>query len=627
VLACDRIEPLRDADNSIVTQWDGHTLKKHSVTGEDVPDESAKRLVLNYVNPRPADWPAADFIVGNPPFMGDKVMRQSLGTGYVDALRSIYPEVPESADFVTYWWHKAARLVRERHAARFGFITTNSLRQIFNRRVLEAHLYPPSTDLRFKLALLFAIPDHPWVENADGAAVRIAMTVGATLRLGLGGTLQNVTSETEGAEGAVEVTLSTRTGTINADLTIGADVAGAVALKANEGISVNGMMLAGSGFIVSQDEAVKLGLGAVPGVDKHLRCYRNGKDLASRPRDVMLIDLFGLTADEARDKFPALYQHVWDNVKPERDQNNRPKLKRDWWLFAEVRKTLRDALCGLPRYIATGETAKHRFFQFLDCGIMPDHMLIAIAHDDAYVLGVLSSRAHVTWALATGGTLEDRPRYNKSRCFETFPFPDATEAQKAQIRDLAERLDAHRKRQLALHATLTMTDMYNVLEKLRADATLTAKERGIHDQGLVTVLRQLHDELDAAVAAAYGWDVELTDADILDRLVALNRARFAEETRGLIRYLRPEYQRPAAVVTQDVLDVGAETHPAPAAPAEPLPWPDTLADQIALVRGVIHQTAWQRADGAKMLARNFSGVRAPTVQRLVDALTALGQVG
>ena len=641
VLACDRIEPLRDAHNGIVTQWDGHTLKTHPVTGEAVPDEAAKRVVYTYVNPRPAEWPAADFIVGNPPFIGDKVMRQSLGEGYVDALRSTYPELPESADFVMVWWHKAARLVRERKAERFGFITTNSLRQIFNRRVLEAHLCPPSSDLRFKAALLFAIPDHPWVENADGAAVRIAMTVGAALRLGMVGTLQTVTAETEGAEGAVDVTLSSRTGKINADLTIGADVAGAVALKANEGISVNGMMLAGSGFIVSKEQAVKLGLGTVPGIDKHLRRYRNGKDLADRPRDVMLIDLFGLTAEQVRDQFPALYQHVWDNVKPERDSNNRPKLKRDWWLFAEVRKTLRAALDGLPRYIATGETAKHRFFQFLNSEITPDHMLIAIAHDDAYVLGVLSSSIHVTWALASGGTLEDRPRYNKSRCFEAFPFPDATEDQKALIRDIAERLDAHRKRQLALHATLTMTDMYNVLEALRANATLTAKQRAIHDQGLVTVLRQLHDELDAAVAAAYGWDAALDDADILDRLVALNRARADEESRGTVRYLRPAYQQPhvvpasagtttvqtdLALPASDLLPPASGLRP-PASAPQPLAWPATLADQIALVRGVIHQTAWQQTDGAKTLARHFTGVRAPTVQRLVDALSALGHVG
>jgi len=641
VLACDRIEPLRDAANGIVTQWDGHTLKPHPVTGESVPDESAKRVVYTYVNPHQAEWPAANFIVGNPPFIGPARMRDALGDGYTETLRTLYPEVPESADFVMYWWHKAACIVREHHAERFGFITTNSLRQTFNRRVLESQLSqsvlsPPASVLNPPLSLLFAIPDHPWVENADGAAVRIAMTVAATLRLGTVGTLQTVTAETEGTEGAVDVTLATRTGTINADLTIGADVAGAVALKANEDISCPGVKLHGAGFIVTRDEATALGLGRVSGLERHIREYRNGKDLTSRPREVMLIDLFGLTAEETRNKFPALYQHVWDNVKPERDSNNRPKLKRDWWLFGEVRKTLRAALVGCSRYIATVETSKHRFFTFLDNTIMPDHKLVCIAHDDAYVLGVISSHIHVTWALASGSTLEDRPVYPKSRCFETFPFPEATEEQKSRIREIAERLDAHRKRQLALHAALTMTDMYNVLEALRANETLTAKQRAIHDQGLVTVLRQLHDELDAAVAAAYCWDAALADADILDRLVALNRARADEESHGLIRYLRPAYQQPhvvpasagSAAIQSDLGLPSSDLRP-PASDLSPAPlaWPDTLADQIALVRGVIHQTAWQQTDGAKTLARHFTGVRAPTVQRLIDALSALGHVG
>jgi len=637
VLACDRIEPLRDAQNSIVTQWDGHTLKTHPVTGESVPDEAAKRVVYTYVNPRPSEWPAADFIVGNPPFIGPARMRAALGDGYTETLRMLYPEVPESADFVMYWWHKAACLVREGRAERFGFITTNSLRQTFNRRVLETHLYPPSNDLRFKTALLFAIPDHPWVENADGAAVRIAMTVAAVRRLGTVGTLQIVTAETDGAEGAVDVTLATRTGTINADLTIGADVASAISLIANGCISNRGVQVIGLGFIVTREEAAALGLGRIPGIERHVREYRNGRDLTSRPRDVMVIDLFGLTESDVRELFPEVYQWVHERVKPERDANKRDTYRRNWWIHGEPRKDFRPALEGLPRYVATVETSKHRFFQFLDASVLPDNKLICIAHDDAYVLGVLSSRIHVAWALTSGSHLGvgNDPVYVKTRCFETFPFPDATEEQKSRIREIAELLDAHRKRQLALHATLTITDMYNVLEAIRANDTLTTKQRAIHDQGLITVLRQLHDELDAAVAAAYGWDAALADADILDRLVTLNRARADEEAHGLIRYLRPAYQQPHVVpasagsaAVQSDLGLPSDLRPQTSdLSPEPLAWPDTLADQIALVRGVIHQTAWQQTDGAKTLARHFTGVRAPTVQRLVDALSALGHVG
>jgi len=693
VLACDRVEPRRDAANAIVTQWDGRTFKRHPVTGEEVPDETARRIVFTYVNPRPAEWPAADFIVGNPPFIGTARMRDALGDGYAETLRALYPDVPESADFVMYWWHKAACLVREGRAERFGFITTNSLRQTFNRRVLEAHLNDerltpnaqrptlngespalrvsrPVENLnversalnvkRFSpLAIVFAIPDHPWVENADSAAVRIAMTVSARQRRDAAATLQTVVAETEGVDGAVEVTLTTRMGTINADLTIGADVASAITLKADEDISCPGVKLHGSGFIVTRDEAAALGLGRIPGLEHHIREYRNGKDLTSRPRDVLVIDLFGLTEIEVRDRFPEVYQWVHERVKPERDANSRDSYRLNWWIHGEPRKAFRPALDGLTRYIATAETSKHRFLQFLDALVLPDNMLVCIAHDDAYVLGVLSSRIHVLWALATGAILGPTPRYNKSRCFETFPFPDATEEQKARIRDLAERLDAHRKRQLALHPSLTMTDMYNVLEAVRAEETLTAKQKAIHEQGLIIVLRQLHDELDAAVAAAYAWReniqyptrndqgesgenaqrstfnaqrLSLPDEEILTRLVALNKMRADEEARGQIRYLRPAYQHPFGVPASagDATvqpDLGLPTNELMNSRTNellPLAWPESLADQIALVRGVIHQTDWQPADGVKPLVRHFSGVRAPTIQRLVDALAALG---
>ena len=143
VLAFDRQEPLTDSHGQLVSRWDGSTTKAHPVTGEPVPDEAAQVVQWRYINPRQATWPAADFIVGNPPFIGNKRMRVALGDGYADALRAAWPEVPESADFVMYWWHKAAETVRQGQAERFGLITTNSLTMIFNRRVIEAHRLAP----------------------------------------------------------------------------------------------------------------------------------------------------------------------------------------------------------------------------------------------------------------------------------------------------------------------------------------------------------------------------------------------------------------------------------------------------------------------------------------------------
>ena len=200
-------------------------------------------------------------------------------------------------------------------------------------------------------------------------------------------------------------------------------------------------------------------------------------------------------------------------MKPERDQNNRASYRENWWVFGEPRGNFRPALVGLSRYIATVETAKHRFFVFLDASVLPDNRLVVVAVEDAFYLGVLSSCIHENWALATGGTLEDRPVYNKTLCFEKFPFPEATEPQRARIRELGEALDAHRKRQQAEHPKLTLTDIYNVLEKLRAGTPLSPKEQTTHEHGLVSVLRQIHDDLDAAVAEAYGFP-ELTQRTV-----------------------------------------------------------------------------------------------------------------
>jgi len=136
--------------------------------------------------------------------------------------------------------------------------------------------------------------------------------------------------------------------------------------------------------------------------------------------------------------------------------------------------------------------------------------------------------------------------YNSSVCFDPFPFPTPTDQQAATIRAIAEDLDAHRKRQQAAHPGLALTGMYNVLVKLRSGEELSLKEKAIHTQGLCSVLGDLHDRLDAAVAAAYGWPVDLADDDLLTRLVALNHQRAKEEAKGQVRWLRPDFQAPGA---------------------------------------------------------------------------------
>jgi len=271
------------------------------------------------------------------------------------------------------------------------------------------------------MQLAFAVPDHPWVDSANGAAVRIAMTVGQVQATS--GRLLSVQSEVSGADGEMEVQFRERTGVIHADLKLGANVLSATPLLANGFISNRGVIPHGTGFVVTEAEARQLGLGTVPGLEQHIREYRNGRDLASRPREVMVIDMQGLDAEEMRHRFPAAYQHLLERVKPERDLNPERSRREGWWLFARPNTELRRSLVGLTRFIATVYVAKHRVFQFLALAVLPDDGLVAIATGDALWLGVLSTEIHVAWALAAGGRLGvgNDPRYNKTRCFETEP--------------------------------------------------------------------------------------------------------------------------------------------------------------------------------------------------------------
>jgi hypothetical protein len=268
--------------------------------------------------------------------------------------------------------------------------------------------------------------------------------------------------------------------------------------------------------------------------------------LAALPRGRLVIDLFGLEDEAVRKRFPEVYEHLLRDVRPEREANRRATYRQFWWLFGEPRRDFRPALHGLKRQIATVDTARHRVFQFLDTSIVCDDKVVLVASDDALVLGALSSSVHVAWAQGQNTRLGqgDDPVYVKTRCFDPFPFPTPDRETAAEIRAIAEELDAHRKARQAEHPGLTLTDMYNVLEMLRSGAALDDDDRHIKDQGLVLMLKEYHDRLDAAVARAYGWPADLTDEQILERLVALNAERAEEEKNGKVRWLRPDYQIP-----------------------------------------------------------------------------------
>ncbi|MEI6606171.1 MAG: type IIL restriction-modification enzyme MmeI, partial [Verrucomicrobiota bacterium] len=504
------------------------------------------------------------------------------------------------------------------------------------------------------------------IDSADGAAVRIAMTVAAPGRSS--GILEKVTSEQARDDGENEVTLSRGGGVLAANLQIGADLSSVCGLRANDEMSNRGFCLFGAGFIVTTEDATHLLSASDASAERVIWKYRNGKDLTNRPRDVMLIDAYPFGVNELQTMHPAVYQHLLVHVKPERDHNARACRRNLWWAFGEPNKKLREQLAGLPRYIATVETSKHRFFTFLDREILPDNMLIAIASDDAFILGVLSSQVHVTWALAAGGRLGmgNDPRYNKSRCFEPFPFPALEEGPlKQRIRDLGERLDAHRKRQQELYPDLTLTGIYNVLEKLRSGAALDAKDKAVHDRGLVSVLKQLHDDLDAAVLEAYGWqdlkwgvggppafssqhgqaaraplDAEGLEQLILSRLVALNHEHAAEEKRGLIRWLRPDYQSPSTATSDghrpplqsEIEGIDTSDHSTSKIQNSKFPdWPAELPAQVAALRKLLPTigqapgtvTEETSASSVEPLAERLSACFGRKSRKRVDQITAI----
>ncbi|MEE7463116.1 hypothetical protein MFUR16E_18630 [Methylobacterium fujisawaense] len=664
VIAYDRQEMVCDAGGRPLSRWDGVTKKLHPVTGEPVPDPDAQVPLYRYVNPRRAAWPEAEFIVGNPPFVGGKDMRAELGDGYAEACWAARPDIPGGADFVTHFWDEAAtRLLAKppkgstNPLRRFGFITTNSITQTFSRRVIERHVAAKEP-----LSLVYAIPDHPWLKAADKAAVRVAMTVvegGQT-----NGVLAEVAGETAVNTDTPQVELKNSEGIIRADLTIGADLIKMHSLFSNTAIGTRGVQLMGQGFLVESRFAQSL---RDQGAAAYVRPYVVGRDLVQRHTERFVLDFYGLKSTEVAERWPSAHQHLLIHVLPERLTNNRPAYRQNWWIFGENSTAMRKSVEHLPRYIATCRTAAHRIFMFLEKETLCESKAVVIATADPAVLAILSSRVHVAFAERTGGWLGvgNDPTYNHSECFNPFPFPLAVDpalafgsprfSQRERLQDLGERLDDFRKKRLAEHPFLTMTGLYNALERLREvehefGPPLSEVERDVHRAGLVSVLKELHDDIDRAVLAAYGWDdlapmlagrpggtrpspnrtIEQARAEdeLLSRLANLNRERAAEERRGLVRWLRPDYQIPwlgAKAPKPDAEHVGTFDITLPEVADRPK-WPTDGLEQIRLVRDLLAKAPAPTPAGS--IASVFDGkATARRQQRVAEVLETLVATG
>ena len=476
-----------------------------------------------------AEWPEANAVVGNPPFLGDRMMRGELGDGYVDALRGTYKGgVPAGADFVLYWVAKGADALRAGRAKRVGFVTTNSVRGGMNRRVLD----PIADDPGF----IAAWDDEPW--TVAGAAVRVSMIAFGALR-----------------EGEVPRLNGEPVARINANLTASAvDLTRAKKLKANRGVCVHGSKKIGSFDIGGMEARALLQEPINPNGLTNAEVLSpvwNGADVLRRPTDRWIID-FGMSMSEADAAlFEKPFAIVSERVKPDRMKNRNPVLVENWWLHGGPRPAMRNVLPRLSRCIATPAVAKHRIFLFVPKGVLPDAQLMVVLRDDDTTFGVLHSRFHELWALRMGTSLEDRPRYTPSTTFETFPFPDgltpdrpasayADDTRAQAIAEAARTLDARRE------AWLNPPDLVERVPEVvpgypdRLIPVDEAAARELKRRTLTNLynarpawLAHAHATLDAAVATAYGWEAVwaggMDDDAILARLFALNQERAAAQ--------------------------------------------------------------------------------------------------
>ena len=441
-------------------------------------------------------WPAADVIIGNPPFLGGKLLRAGLGDAYVDQLFRVYDgRVPREADLVCYWFERARELVATGKVGRVGLLATQGIRGGANRRVLER--------IKETGDIFMAWSDRPWV--LDGAAVHVSF-VGF-----------------DAGKQKTRVLDGKPVETINVDLSSGLDLTKAQRLRENLNLAFMGDTKGGA-FDIAAGIALPmihapLNPNNRPNLDV-IRPWVNGLDVTRRPRGMWIVDFGVDRAEEDAALYEQPYQYVRRQVRPERQTNNRAAYRERWWIHMEPRPAMRAALAPLRRYVVTPTVAKYRLFTWLESPTLPDHQLIIVCKADDYCFGVLHSMPHELWARGLGTQLrevESGFRYTPTTTFETFPFPWppgqelSDDPRVKAIANAARELVNFRDRWLNPEGaseselkTRTLTNLYNARP---------------------TWLDNAHRQLDGAVFAAYGWPHDLDNDQVLERLLALNRER------------------------------------------------------------------------------------------------------
>lgn len=538
-------------------QWrlaHGYEFKMNPVLDALEHIECRDALLILQDHATEAPWPKADVVIGNPPFLGDRKMIRELGEDYTSTLRQIYQgRVPGGADLVCYWFDKARTQITAGQLQRAGLVSTNSIRGGANRKVLEA--------ICAESQIFEAWSDEPWINN--GAAVRVSLVAfGISEELAR---LDNI---------GVNIIAADLTAHANIDLT---DLTQAIRLIKNKNASYIGTQKNGP-FDISHDTAIEWLRQPNPNGKSNalvLRPWANGLDITRRPQDKWVVDFGCSITKEDAALFDAPFSHVEKIVKPTRLTVRRDFHRTHWWIYGDARPGLRVAVANISRFVATSMVAKHRLFTWLPSIQIPENLCVVIARADDTTFGILHSRFHELWSLRMGTSLEDRPRYTPTTCFETFPFPEGltpqdTSHQRTEtiedsgalipadllsitdirfhaiaIAQAAQRLD--RLRQSWLNPpewTQCLPEVIPLgMEKSPYPERILPKpgfEKELAQRTLTKLynlrpawLQAAHHQLDQAVAAAYGWtdySPQLTEAIILQRLLALNLQRSRNTT-------------------------------------------------------------------------------------------------
>lgn len=476
-----------------------------------------------------SQWPRADVIIGNPPYIGDRKMKGELGEEYVNRLRTTYrPRLPDSANFVCFWFEKAAQAIEDGTTQRAGIVATSTIRNPNTRFILERMMSVSQ--------IYMAIPNMLWVEghgkSKDTAAVRVSVTCFNSL------SQPQLAVTLDGA--AVE--------NINPDLSARTyDLTTAAGLEENKNVAFQGIIPWGKGFVLLPEVAramlsKPLNVNGQPN-SRVIAPYRNASDLSRLSKDRWLINFDGFTEREAA-LFEAPFQHITQFVKPERIKTKNDAAIAKWWLLWNPRPAMRATMQQFDRYIATPRVSEHRFFVWLPTRVLPDSRLVAICKADDETFGILESRVHHVWTRAKVALhgVGDSPTYNTEEIFETFPFPEGLEPNRqpadyanphaTRIALAARRLNELRENwlnppELVRRVPEVVAGYPDRIEPAGVAARAELKSRTLTNlyNARPAWLANAHAELDAAVAAAYGWAADISDDEALKRLLALNLER------------------------------------------------------------------------------------------------------